>query len=239
MPTYRRPLNTQQLAILTLLARFRFGTSILLAASLNSTQRSRHTRLRILNEQEYIGKRYDSRYKLAGRSAEYYLLPKGITVIQENDTISPKLAKLIVKDEHASDRFIQHCLNILATSAQLKSMYGDKLQFRIRSDYAGNELFPQPLPDGYAFIENPKTKTRTHYFLECFDGTMPESVMRATITKHIDWYDNDNWTTDAAYPTVILICRDERLKTKVNKWIQKVLDEAWSDDVRFETLLAS
>jgi hypothetical protein len=63
--------------------------------------------------------------------------------------------------------------------------------------------------------------------------------MRATITKHIDWYDNDNWTTDAAYPTVILICRDERLKTKVNKWIQKVLDEAWSDDVRFETLLAS
>ena len=61
--------------------------------------------------------------------------------------------------------------------------------------------------------------------------------MRATITKHIDWYDEDNWTTDVAYPTVLLICRDERLKAKVEKWVLKALDEAWSDNVQFEILL--
>ena len=236
MPTYRRPLNEQQLAILTLLARFRFGTSTLFATSLNSTQRSLHKRLRILVEQEYIGKRYNTSYKLAGRSAEYYLLPKGIEVLATDDAYKPKLLKLLAKDQNASERFVRHCLSILGARVQLKTIHGDALQFRTRSDYAGNELFPQPLPDGYAFTET--NCKRTHYFVECFDGTMPESVMRATISKHIEFYDNDNWTSDLAYPTVVLICRDERLKIKVKKWVQKAVAEGWSDDVEFEILLA-
>lgn len=234
-PRYRKQLNEQQRDILALLARFRFGTSTLLSHFFATTSRYTHERLRILVEQDYTGKRYDASYKLAGRPAEYYLLPKGIAALAENDTVSPKLVKLLAKDEHASDRFVRHCLSILSAAVQLKRQYGDTLQFRTRSDYAGNELFPQPLPDGYAFIQN--KEKRTHYFIECFDGTMPESVMRATITRHVEFYDNDNWESDTPYPTIVLICRDERLKTKVEKWVQKSLDEGWSDDVRFEALL--
>jgi hypothetical protein len=239
MPTYRRPLNEQQRDILALLARFRFGTSALLSSSFSTSQRYTHERLRILVEQEYIGKRYDNSYKLAGRPAEYYLLPKGIAVLEENGMVSPKLLKLLAKDVNASERFIRHCLSVFAASMQLKILYGSSLQFRTRSDYAGNTLFPQPLPDGYAFTEDPKTEERTHYFIECFDGTMPESVMRATITKHIEFYDNDNWEPNTPYPTIVLICRDERLKTKVDKWVQKAVAEGWSDDLQFELLLVT
>ena len=163
-------------------------------------------------------------------------MPKGIEVLAANDVYNPKLLKLLAKDEHASDRFVRHCLSILNASVKLKSIHGDALQFRTRSDYAGNELFPQPLPDGYAFSET--NGKRTHYFVECFDGTMPESVMRATISKHIEFYDNDNWTSDTPYPTIYLICRDERLKAKVDKWVQKAVAEGWSDDVQFEIILA-
>ena len=239
MPTYRRPLNKQQWNTLALLARFRFGTSTLLSQYLKSSLRYTHERLRILFEQEYIGKRYDSSYRLAGRSAEYYLLPKGIAVLAENDTASPKLLKLLAKDLNASERFIRHCLSVFAASVQLKTLYGSSLQFRTRSDYASNTLFPQPLPDGYAFSEDPKTEERTHYFIECFDGTMPESVMRATITKHIEFYDNDDWGSDTPYPTITLICRDERLRTKVEKWVQKTVAEGWSDDLCCELLLVT
>lgn len=239
MPTYRRPLNQQQRDILALLARFRFGTRTLFSQSLSTSLRYTHERLRILVEQEYIGKRYDNSYKLAGRSAEYYLLPKGIAMLAENDIASPKLVKLLAKDERASDRFVRHCLSILGAAAQLKSLYGKNLQFRTRSDYAGNTLFPQPLPDGYAFIESPGTEERTHYFIECFDGTMPESVMRATITKHIEFYDNGNWESDTRYPSIVLICRDERLKTKVEKWVQKAVAEGWSDNLHFELLIVA
>jgi hypothetical protein len=234
-PTYRRPLNQQQRNILVLLFRFRFGTSTLFSQSLSTSLRYTHERLRILVEQEYIGKRYDTSYKLAGRSAEYYLLPKGIEVLAEDIDLSPKVIKLIAKDVNASDRFVRHCLSIFAANVQLKGLHGNQLHYRTRSDYAGNKLFPQPLPDGYAFIE--KQGKRTHYFIECFDGTMPESVMRATITRHIEFYDNDNWTSDTLYPTIVLICRDERLKTKVEKWVQKAIAEGWSNDLRFELLL--
>lgn len=235
-PTYRKPLNDKQQDILALLARFRFATAPLISSYLGTTTRRYiHERLRILTEQEYIGKRYDNSYRLAGRSAEYFLLPKGIEALAENENYSKKFLKLLAKDVNASDRFVRHCLNILSAAVQLKGVHGDKLQFRTRSDYAGNELFPQSLPDGYVFMQN--GNNRTHYFVECFDGTMPESVMRAAISKHIEFYDNDNWTTDAAYPTVLLMCRDERLKAKVEKWVQKAQAEAWSDDVRFELLL--
>lgn len=235
MPTYRRPLNQQQRDILALLARFRFGTCTLFSQSLSTSLRYTHERLRILVEQEYIGKRYDNSYKLAGRSAEYYLLPKGVEVLAEDNDLSPKVIKLLAKDVNASDRFIRHCLSIFAAHVQLNSLHGNELQYRTRSDYYANTLFPRPLPDGYAFIE--KQGERTHYFIECFDGTMPESVMRATITKHIEFYDNDNWTSDTPYPTIVLICRDERLKTKVGKWVQKAIAEGWSDDLQFELLL--
>ncbi len=240
-PIHHKQLNTKQLDILHLLARFRFGTTALFSQSTGTTSRRYiHERLRILSEQEYIGKRYDSSYKLLGKPAAYHLLPKGIAVLDANDDYGSKLLKLLVKDMNASERFVRHCLNIFQASIQLGTLYGTEkagLQFRTRSDYAGNELFPQPLPDGYAFTENAKTKERVHYFIECFDGTMPESVMRKTITKHVDFYDNDNWTTDALYPTVLLMCRDERLRVKVDKWVTKAIDDAWSDDVRFKILL--
>lgn len=238
MPTYRRPLNLRQQDILATLARFRFGTNALLSQSLDTSLRYTHERLRILAEQEYIGKRYDSSYKLAGRPAEYYLLSKGIEVLAADDSsFSPKVLKLLNKDTNASERFVRHCLSILSASVQLGGLYGSGLQCRTRSDYHANMLFPQPLPDGYAFIQN--KDTRTHYFIECFDGTIPESVMRTTITKHIEFYDNDNWTSDTPYPTAVLICRDERLKTKVDKWVQKAVAEGWSDEVRFESMVVS
>lgn len=62
--------------------------------------------------------------------------------------------------------------------------------------------------------------------------------MRVTIAKHIEFYDNDNWTSDTPYPTIVFICRDERLRAKVEKWTEKALAEGWSDDVKFEILLA-
>ena len=152
-PTYRRPLNKQQRDILALLARFRFGTSTLFSQSLHRSKRYTHERLRILVEQEYIGKRYDNSYKLAGRSAEYYLLPRGIEILLEDTDLSPKVLQLLAKDVNASDRFIRHCLSIFAANIQLEAVYGNELHYRTRSDYYANTLFPRPLPDGYAFIE--------------------------------------------------------------------------------------
>jgi hypothetical protein len=60
--------TSKQLAVLKLLYQFRFGTTDLIARALELKDgRYIHTRLEALIAQEYIGKNYDSTYKLDGK----------------------------------------------------------------------------------------------------------------------------------------------------------------------------
>src|SRR5487761_1142882 len=89
IPTRHKALNKDQLNILYALYKFRFGTTDLLRTT-QTKQISRqymNTRLRILCEQEYIGRRYDSSYKLQAKFAQYYLLPKGVEVLKQHPEI--------------------------------------------------------------------------------------------------------------------------------------------------------
>jgi hypothetical protein len=234
-PTYRRPLNPHQHLVLQQLYTFRFATDELLATSTkNVTRRFVHERLRILVEQEYIGKRYDSSYKLLGKPATYHLLEKGIAVLAEDPKrFSKQILRRIKKDDLASDRFVRHCLSIYRAAMQLKRMHGNDLKFFTASGLNAFDYFPKPLPDGFA------SKNNEYYMIECFDNTMPESVMRQKITKYVDHFDGGDWTPDSPYPTVLLICRDERLRNKVEKWVTKSLDEGWSNELDIKTLLTS
>jgi len=83
--------TNKQLAVLKQLYRFRFGTTDLLARSLDLKDgRYIHTRLEALIAQEYIGKNYDSSYKLDGKPATYYLLPKAFAVLRKQHKATGK-----------------------------------------------------------------------------------------------------------------------------------------------------
>lgn len=76
--------TNKQLAILKTLYIFRFGTTDLLARTLDLKDgRYIHARLEALVKNGYIGKNYDSSYKLEGRSATYYLLPKAFAALKQ------------------------------------------------------------------------------------------------------------------------------------------------------------
>src|SRR5215471_11927841 len=113
-PINRKPLNYEQLHVLDSLYNFRFGTTDLLATSMSkpTSRRFMNERLRVLCEQEYIGRRYDSSYRLQARFASYYLLPKGIEVLKKKSKeYRTSVLRNIRKDNAASDRFAQHCIN--------------------------------------------------------------------------------------------------------------------------------
>ena len=81
---YRRPLNKQQVRTLHLLYWYRFCTSKQLARSFDkASSKAIQNKLQILEAQELIGKRYDKSYKLAGRSAEYFITPKGARALEK------------------------------------------------------------------------------------------------------------------------------------------------------------
>src|ERR1700691_4894520 len=85
-PSHRKALNKEQLNVLYALYKFRFATTDLLRTTQNKqlTRQYMNTRLRILREQEYIGRRYDTTYRLQAKFAQYYLLPKGIAVLKQH-----------------------------------------------------------------------------------------------------------------------------------------------------------
>lgn len=239
-PSHRKALNKDQLNVLYALYKFRFGTTDLLKTtqSKNISRKYMNTRLRILCEQEYISRRYGGSYRLQAKFAQYYLLPKGIEVLKQHpEHFNKQVLRNIKKDVDASDRFVRHNINIFAVQAKLKELYNDVsgvgFRFYTKGYMIGDkaEGLPKPLPDAFTSIKIAEDKSTKHYLIECFDDTMPQSVMRKRIEKLIDHSDNDEWTLTEKYPTILLVCETERLRKTVQRWANAEVKRSWSTEL--------
>jgi len=236
-PSHRKTLNKNQLSILYTLYKFRFGTTDLLRTTQTKpiTRQYMNTRLRILCEQEYIGRRYDSSYKLQAKFAQYYLLPKGIVMLKQYpEHFHAQVLRNIKRDEGASERFARHSINVFAIYAKLKDKYGEdvggSLYFYTKSYMVGEkaEGFPKPLPDAFASFGD------EHYIIECFDDTMPQSAMKKRIEQLVENADSGDWILTKGYPSVLLVCETVRLQKLVRRWADVELERGWSDDLSIE-----
>jgi hypothetical protein len=239
-PIARKALNQKQLLILHILYKFRFGTEALLTKhQATITQRYMHERLRILCEQQYIGRTYNGSFKLAGKPAYYYLLPKGIAILKQRpDDFDYQVLRNIRKDAKASDRFVEHSLNVLETCIAMKTKYGEGLKFFTGSYIHQYDYFPMPLPDAYATIQVADKQTTRHIIIECFDTTKPDFVIRKRIEQLIDHADSGEWPADK-YPELLFICNTVVLKKKVEKWAAKSLEASWLEDLIVTVKLTS
>ena len=239
-PSHRKALNKDQLNVLYALYKFRFGTTDLLITtqSKHISRQYMNTRLRILCDQEYIGRRYDNSYKLHAKFAQYYLLPKGIEVLKQHpDHFNAGVLKNIKRDVDVSDRFVRHCINIFAVYARLREQYGEvsgnSFHFYTKSYMVDDkaEGFPMPLPDGLASFRMISDHRLKHYLIECFDDTMPQSVVRKKIERLVDHADGEEWSLTSPYPVILLVCETERLRKLVRQWSQQESDRGWSNDL--------
>src|SRR6266496_1922463 len=162
----RRKLNTEQLEVLELLYKFRFGSNDLFAEYFGKKDRSFvFNRLSILHERGLIGKRFEPSYRLQGKPVAYYLLPEGARTLKQyrdaDDTDEMNI-KGIYKDVTISESFINHCFKVFALYNQLTEQYEDEIDFLSKTDLAGVNDFPKPLSDAYITLEANPTR---HFFL--------------------------------------------------------------------------
>ncbi|HET9412195.1 MAG TPA: replication-relaxation family protein [Candidatus Saccharimonadales bacterium] len=237
----RRKLNAEQLEVLELLYKFRFGSNDLIAQYFGKKNRSFvFKRLSILLEQELIGKRFNSSYRIKGKPAAYYLLPAGARKLQETRTAEDEAVniKSIYKDRTVSETFIQHSLNIFTAYNQLKARYGDELAFFTKTNLTSYEHFPKPLPDAFVSLE---IKNTTHYFfIEIVEDTQPFFTVVRSIKKYLDHKESGEWAiTETDYPAVLFICESTSLQKRLQKQITKMLDTSWVDDLNFATTTKS
>ncbi len=232
---YRRPLNSQQLAVLKLLYRFRFGTVEYIAEYLDKTNlKVVQKKLKILEDQGYIAKRYDKTYKLQGKPAEYYLTPKGGRLLksktEDNDHISEQGLKNLYKNPSVSADFIAHCLTILRVALHLERMYGANLHSFARTELIPFDYFPTWKPDLYlSYKTTPKSKSNP-FFLDIWDGTRPFFVSVRKARSYITYEDSGDWITDQLeFPIILVVCDNKKNETKLRRQIRKAREENYTD----------
>jgi len=233
----RRKLNAEQLEVLELLHKFRFGSNDLIAQYFGKKSRAFvFKRLSILLEQGLIGKRFDSSYRIKGKPAAYYLLPAGARKLQETRSSEDEAVnvKSIYKDKTVSETFIQHSLSIFTVYNQLKAQYGGELAFFTKTDLASYEHFPRPLPDAFVSLDD-KDSTR-HFLIEIAEDIQPFFTAVRSIKEYLDHKESGEWAiTETDYPTILFICESTSLQKRLQRQITKMLNASWVDDLNFAT----
>lgn len=225
-----RKLNEGQVAVLKLLYQYRFTTSEMLAhAEHQKYLQVTRSRLATLEKQGYIGRRYDSSYKLLGKFATFYLLPKAFRYLKSIDVAKPQAVKMMYNDPKASDKFVEFCLAVCRTSQALISFYGEEARVFTRTELLDYDYFPRPQPDLYMSI---KRKTMQHYFVDVYDDEMPAFVLVKKIKKYAEHYESGEWeSTSSSYPAVIITCTSDKAEQRLRK---KLLENA-NDDITVYT----
>jgi len=242
-PKYRKKLNEEQVAVLQLLWRFRFASSEQIAKyQQKSNSKAVQKRLRILEDQDLIAKRYDKSYKLQGKPAAYYLTPNGARTLapykprKEDEPIN---IKRIYKDKDASEGFIEHCKNVLDIYLALKVLYPKqgKLNYfpKTQLSYEKYDFFPGPLQD--ACIRIKTSEGDRYFFLDIFEDNQPFFVLIRRIKKYLEYAGSGEWARydeDGGLPTILLVVQNKSVHKRLRKRLAKELRESY-EDVCFAT----
>lgn len=241
--------TTKQLAALKLLYRFRFGTTDLLARALELKDgRYIHTRLEALIAREYIGKNYDSSYKLEGKPATYYLLPKAFKALKQQHKatgkeLSDKTLRNAYKDKEASQEFIARKLAAFTIYDKLRAIHGANLKFWTKDqlNFDKYDYFPKPKPDASLSILPEGIRPRERcFFLNYLADDTPFFVHVRRLQKYIEYVEADEWE-DAANSKlrgVLLVCESISLLKRIRKKLAQIVDEDETPRFCYTTLQA-
>lgn len=225
-----RKLNQNQIDVLLLLYKFRFATSNLLTQKLKLQHRnSINSRLKILEDQEYIDRRYDKSYKMMNKPASYFMLPKGFAVLRGMDGISSNALKNMYKDIQATDGFVERSLAIFGIYNQLDAVFGEHFDMFSKSELTGMEDMPEVSPDGLIKLrtsDSTRAKERSFFFYYA-EERQPLFAVSNIITKQLEYGDSEDWRElFGKPPAVIIICDSPALERRLHRQAGRVEDEA-------------
>lgn len=235
---YRRPLNKQQLRTLFVLYWYRFCTSKQIAVSLKrSNPKSIQNKLRVLEDQDLISKRYDKSYKLAGRPAEYYITPKGARALEkaQPNTTNPWATKSMYKNKTVSDEFLKHTVTVVNVAQRLRALHGDKPWILPKSYMAKYSFYPKWTPDLHIKIPERGATPAKHYFVDIWDGTKPFFVSVRKTRNYVNFKESGDWTDGEQFPAILAVCEDTYTQKKLNRQMKRILNDAWDNDLVFAT----
>lgn len=238
-PTHYK-LNDKQIRILKLIYKFRFVTKPLLltykeSKSLNGIAKT----VKILEEQNYIEKRYDKSYRLLHKAAAYYLAPDALRYLRDNHGMDRDVLHAMYKNKTVNDDFIEHHIDVLRTFLHIRTNYPDTFHVFTKQELAGREYLPLKKPDLYIKRIEPSADSSNDYLLEFFTDNR-YFLMKKCLDQYIEHYESGDWEAEneAPYPGLLFVCPDSRAETKLLTYAQRLLDNAGVDGLKIFTTTA-
>ncbi len=225
-------LNSKQVHILKMLYKFRFISGVLLGNYRGDyDQAAANKALNTLVRKGYVDKLYDSSYKLLGKAARYSLAAKSLTYLRDEHGVSEKALHVMYKNKTVSQAFIDHSLDIVSVYLAIRHRYPGIFHIFTRSELADFDYFPNPKPDMYLNrIKHSGSKTN-EYIIDILDNPL-FFVSKKRLQALVDHFDEGEWEaeTENSYPTILLICKDQKLEQKLLDHANKVLDAMGIDE---------
>lgn len=219
---YVRSLNTNQHQLLLAIYSLRFSTRSLLSEYLgvpNNT--SFYSRLQILQKHEYIATHYAKSYKLAGREAEFYLLPKGLRALRDANLleVTDTMLTALYKDKDVGPDFLRQQVLVLRIRNRLMHDYDDLQIFTVR-DIQSLEYFPKPRPDLFVSMKSGDKVTR--FFIEYIPAGTINSRLRKRLEYLTRYCEQDTWSeTDTPFPAVLFVAETGLIEAGLRRLISR------------------
>jgi hypothetical protein len=218
---HRKNLNEKQTELLIALYKFRFGTPELISQYMEQSLRYTNVRLKILLDQEYIARNYNSSYKLTHKPATYYLLPKSIGVLKLNFDLDPKGLHLQYSNAKVKAAFSNHWLRMFRLYLKLDGIYGEDLDFYTSSEITGQTRFPRPLPDAFLNFNGGYNSTQD-CMVELLESTTSLDRAKQRLNRYFAHYELESWG-DTPYPRLLLVCDNTGLQRELQRYMTRTL----------------
>ena len=212
-------LYDNQLLLLQILYKFRFGTNDLIAQYRGLTRRSINKSLSILVDNEYVVRKFDKQAKFRSEPAVYFLKPKAISYLKRYFPLDERMIQATYKNYMVSDQFIDDVLAAFKAYLVLNEQYHEEYDIFTKAEIAKFEQFPEQLPHLYLTAKDDSKD----YMLNIYRHE-PFFVIKKRIKQLIE-HRNEEWDDTQPYPSVLLACPDPRTEDKVIKYTESQLED--------------
>lgn len=231
--SHKTSLNQKQIHLLKLTYKFRFVSTRQLAEYKKVRKSAIDKSLIVLLDRGFLNRHYDKSYKLQGKSAAYYLAPKGLKYLRVEHDFNENALHAMYKNKTASDVFIEHNLNVLDIYLALHEKYPDVFTVFSKTELYSYDHFPQPRPDLYLNRNEGLSGFADDYFLEAFTEQMPFFAIKKRLAVLFEHYEAGDWEAEeeSTHPTLLIVCRDAKLEAKLRAHAAHVLEEEDVEDL--------
>ncbi len=222
---HRKQLSVGQIKLLSLLAKFRFATVELLSQWRDKSKATMYERLAILEDQGYLQKRYEKRWKLLGRQAVYSLTGKGLRVVRDHSPgyFTDAVIRNQYKNRSSSLQLVDHSLDVAKLCLQLHKQYDGRYAIFAKSEIDQFEEFIRPLPDLYIRTNRKDENGQPiHFQLEVIAAGTFTWMIKKRINAHQEWFDENNdedWGFEDNYPTLLLVCDNKSTEKRIHRLV--------------------